>query len=409
MNSKEKVFKVIEITRLVKRSLEREFNDLWIEGEISNLKRPKSGHIYLTIKDEYSQIQAVKFKPNNFPVYRDLKDGDKVRVYGNISVYERSGQYQPYVRNMEKLGIGDLQVRFNKLKEKLQEEGLFDKKFKKSLPSLPGKIGIVTSPTGAAVRDMLNVLERRFSNVHVIVYPVKVQGPGAAEEIASALDSLNAMKEVDVIIVGRGGGSIEDLWAFNEEIVARAVFRSNIPVISAVGHEIDYTISDFTADLRAETPTAAAELVLKKKDDFVNEILWLREKLIKSISFTLRDYQARLRRCMDHHALKSPRNMILQFAQHIDEMEWRLKNIMARVFNDNKSFMIKEKEKLQALNPMNILRRGYSITQDFHSKKIIKDVKSLKTKSKLRTILHKGEIISVVEQMSAAEGAGHEI
>lgn len=400
MKSREKIYKVIEITRLIKRSLEDEFQDVWIEGEVSNLRQPKSGHVYFTIKDEYSQIQAVKFRPSKDDVFSRIKDGDKVRAFGNISVYEKSGQYQIYVQTAEKLGIGDLQVLFNQLKEKLQSEGLFEKKYKKTIPALPRTIAIITSPTGAAIRDMLNVLDRRFSNVHVLVYPVKVQGEGAAAEIEDALDTLNDMNEADVIIVGRGGGSLEDLWAFNEERVARAIFRSKIPVISAVGHEIDYTIADFTADLRAETPTAAAEMVLKKKEDFFISINRLEEKMIQVVQYFINDFRSRLKWCVDHHAMKEPQHQIAQFRQRIDETQWRLKQIITQVIKLALTRVNKEEEKLGTLNPLNILARGYSITQDFHTKTILKDVKSITRETKLETLFHKGRVVSVVSEIS---------
>ncbi|MCK5706139.1 MAG: exodeoxyribonuclease VII large subunit [Candidatus Aureabacteria bacterium] len=399
MNDDKKIFKVIELTRLIKASLESQFYDVWIEGEISNLKRPKSGHMYLTLKDEFSQIQAVRFRSNNDPLCEKLKDGDKVKVFGSVGVYERSGQYQIYIKKVEKVGIGDLQKRFEELKEKLKKEGLFENKYKKAIPVLPRTIGIITSPTGAAIKDMLNVLDRRFSNVHVILFPVKVQGVGAAAEIASALDALNRMKEADVIIIGRGGGSLEDLWAFNEEIVARAVFRSVIPVISAVGHEIDYTISDFTSDLRAETPTAAAELVLKRKQDLFDIINRNKEKLIQSLTFKVSGFRARVERCRDHYALKTPEHMISQFRQNVDDMEWKIKSIIERIVSRCKNNIIKEKEKLKTLSPLNILKRGYSITQDFNTKNIIKDVKLLKKNMLLATKIYNGVVVSTVEEV----------
>ncbi|MEE9165043.1 MAG: exodeoxyribonuclease VII large subunit, partial [Nitrospinota bacterium] len=265
-NPERQVYTVTEITRAIKFSLETEFPRVWIEGEISNLRIPSSGHMYLTIKDEESQIKVVMFRSGKSQLKFGPKDGDQVIVKGKITVYEPRGEYQIVIDYMEPKGIGALQLAFQQLKEKLSKEGLFDEELKKSLPLLPQKIGIITSPTGAAVRDILNIIDRRFPNVHILIAPVKVQGEGAAQEIAAAVKDLNKIKGVDVIIVGRGGGSIEDLWAFNEEVVARAIFESEIPVISAVGHEIDFTISDFVADLRAPTPSAAAELVVRDKN-----------------------------------------------------------------------------------------------------------------------------------------------
>jgi exodeoxyribonuclease VII large subunit len=254
-----KVYQVSELTRALKALIESSIGSVWIEGEISNLRRPPSGHLYFTVKDATAQISAVLFKGNQRGLTFIPRDGLLVRVQGDVTVYEHGGNYQVIVRQMRESGAGALQARFEALKARLQAEGLFDPSRKKPLPLLPRRVGIVTSPTGAVIRDILNVLGRRFPNLHLMLVPVRVQGAGAAEEVAAAIDLLNERGEVDVMIVGRGGGSMEDLWCFNEEVVARAIARSRIPVISAVGHETDFTISDFVADVRAPTPSAAAE------------------------------------------------------------------------------------------------------------------------------------------------------
>jgi exodeoxyribonuclease VII large subunit len=397
MSSEEKVYSVAEITRLIKSSLEGRFSDVWIEGEISNLKRPQSGHVYLTIKDERAQILGVVFRQHGGSNISGLQDGDKIRAFGTVSIYEKSGQYQLYIKDIEKLGVGDLYLRFNKLKEKLQSEGLFDKEQKKAIPLLPQRIGVITSPTGAAIRDILNVLERRFSNVHVIIFPVKVQGEGSAEEIADAVDIMNQMKEADVLIVGRGGGSLEDLWAFNEEIVARAIYRSEIPVISAVGHEVDYTISDFVADMRAETPTAAAELVLKKKQDFMDILSLLEQKIEYSLKTVVREYSGRVRGLADHYVFKAPINIMTQARQRVDDLDWKLSNRIKEQVVHLGIVLIKEKEKISALSPQGILKRGFSIAYDFDTKTIVKDVKSLKKGKRLKTVFCNGHAISLIE------------
>ena len=266
------IYKVSELTSSIKLILEDSFPNIWVEGEISNLKSPSSGHIYFTLKDDRSELKSVFFKSDNEKIKFDIKDGMHVICSGRISLYEKQGVYQLYVTGLEPKGVGALQLAFEQLKEKLFKEGLFDESRKKPLPMLPDRIGIVTSPTGAAIGDMLKVLKRRFSNVEILINPVKVQGEGAKEEIAGAIRDFNDMNNVDVIIVGRGGGSLEDLWAFNEEVVARAICDSKIPIISAVGHEMDWTISDLAADLRAATPSVAAELVIAKKSELIDAL-----------------------------------------------------------------------------------------------------------------------------------------
>jgi exodeoxyribonuclease VII large subunit len=259
-----KIYTVSEITRLIKLELENKFPVIWVEGEIADFKRAHSGHLYFTLKDDKSALNCVMWRSSAVRVPFELESGLQVICKGQISVYEQRGQYQLYVEGVEPKGKGALQLAFEQLKEKLKNEGLFDTSIKKKLPLLPKKVGVVTSPRGAAIVDIIKTLERRFAQLHIVIYPVKVQGEGAGDEIVEAIDHLGSLKDIDVIIVGRGGGSLEDLWAFNEEKVARAIFRCPIPIISAVGHEIDFTIADFVADIRASTPSAAAEMVIEK-------------------------------------------------------------------------------------------------------------------------------------------------
>src|SRR5271169_6490493 len=254
------IFSVTDLTRKIKGTLEEGFSGIAVQGELSNFKRHSSGHLYFTLKDEHTQIQCVMWRSRVPTLSVSPQDGMKMIARGNVTVYEVRGNYQLDVSSLQLLGAGELQIAFERLKQKLSTEGLFDQDHKKPLPQFPQRIGVVTSPTGAAIRDIINVVNRRFPSTELILYPVRVQGIGAAEEIASAIDDFNAFGEVGVILIGRGGGSLEDLWAFNEEIVARSIYRSSIPVVSAVGHEIDFTIADFVADLRAPTPSAAAEL-----------------------------------------------------------------------------------------------------------------------------------------------------
>src|SRR5579863_2502753 len=260
-----RVWKVSELTECLADLLERAFRDLWIEGEVSNCRPAQSGHIYFTLKDAHSQIRCVCFRDQARGLKFRPEDGLHVTVRGSLGVYEPRGEYQIYVSHIEPVGLGALQLAFEQLKKKLQEEGLFDQARKRPLPVLPRCIGVVTSPTGAAIRDILRVLKRRFANVHIQLYPVKVQGEGAAAEIVTALRYFNSVKFAQVLIVARGGGSLEDLWAFNEEVVVRAIAASEVPVITGIGHETDFTIADFVADLRAPTPSAAAEIVVRSR------------------------------------------------------------------------------------------------------------------------------------------------
>ena len=307
-----KIFKVSEINRQVRLWLESSYPTLWIEGEVSNFKLHSSGHIYLTLKDEKSQLSAVFFSRHNQGLRFELKDGLQVLAFGRLSLYEARGQYQFYIEKIEPKGIGALQLAFLQLKEKLEREGLFAPEHKKPIPSFPRVVGVVTSPTGAAIRDILNVLNRRFSGTAVLLKPVQVQGEGAAEQIARAIQEMNEWGEAEVLIVGRGGGSFEDLWAFNEEIVARAVYASRIPVISAVGHEIDWTICDWVADLRAPTPSAAAELVVQNREELQKSLRDFKMRIRNAVWNTLQDKREELHTLRESYAFKQPLNFIQQ-------------------------------------------------------------------------------------------------
>ena len=303
---------------------------LWIQGEISNFKRHTSGHLYFSLKDPRAQIKAAFFKNNNMYLKFRPEDGMEVVVRGRLSVYEPRGDYQVIVEYMEPVGLGSLQLAFDQLKEKLRKEGLFDDAHKVPLPLLPRKVGIVTSPTGAAIRDMLRILKRRNASLDVLLYPVKVQGQGAAEEIAAGIRYLNSRSDMDVIIIGRGGGSIEDLWAFNEEIVARAIYESELPLISAVGHEVDYTIADFVADLRAPTPSAAAEMVSGARDDLRMSVSSLRGRLSQAVRRGLERRRLHLERLAHNKAFTVAPNKIRDLQQRFDEGTLRMSQAMHR-------------------------------------------------------------------------------
>ncbi|MGD0955238.1 MAG: exodeoxyribonuclease VII large subunit [Candidatus Acidiferrales bacterium] len=314
------VWKVSELTERIRDLLEAEFPDVWIEGEVSNYHAAQSGHLYFTLKDARSQIRCVCFRDQARGLKFRPEDGLHVTVRGSLGVYDLRGEYQVYVSHIEPVGLGALQLAFEQLKKKLEGEGLFDEARKKPLPVLPRCIGVVTSPTGAAIRDILRVLKRRFANVHVQLYPVKVQGEGAAKEIVAALRHFNRAKFADVLILARGGGSPEDLWAFNEEIVARAIAESKIPVITGVGHETDFTIADFVADLRAPTPSAAAEIVVRSRQEFERQIAEHRSHLVHHIRYLLSERRHRVRDLQTHRGFRQLEALVRQRRQHVDEL-----------------------------------------------------------------------------------------
>lgn len=369
------IYKVSELTSNIKIILEDSFPAVWVEGEISNFRNPSSsGHFYFTLKDERSELKCAFFRRNNEKIKFSIKDGMHVICSGRVGVYEKRGEYQLSVMGMEPKGIGALQLAFEQLKERLFKEGLFDESRKRPIPLVPNRIGVVTSPTGAAIRDVLHVLKKRFSNVEVIINPVKVQGDGAKEEIAAAIKDFNTLNNVDVMIVGRGGGSIEDLWAFNEEMVVRAIYDSKIPVISAVGHEIDWTISDFVADLRAPTPSVAAELVIAKKSELIERLDDIEEKISLFPFDIIKEHEQRLDEIEE--------GLTLRFKHYI---ELKVENF--RLIS----------EKIEVLSPLAILGRGYSISFKLPGSEIIKDVKSIKKGDLIETRVLKGSFKSRVE------------
>ncbi|GAK60441.1 exodeoxyribonuclease 7 large subunit [Candidatus Vecturithrix granuli] len=355
----QQIYSVAELTKAIKSELEARFLDVWVEGEISNLATPRSGHTYLTLKDEQSQIRAVIFRSVGSRLKFQLENGLHLLVRGSVSVYEPRGEYQLILTYIEPRGAGALQLAFEQLKQRLATEGLFDEAHKKPIPILPKKIGVVTSATGAAIRDILHVVNRRFANVHVLIAPVRVQGAEAPAEIVRAIEMLNQLPDVDVLIVGRGGGSLEDLWAFNEEIVARSIFASRIPVISAVGHEIDFTIADFVADLRAPTPSAAAELVVQQKDVLVKTINVLSRRLENAMSYVL----SRLKEAVQQYAshLQDPRKRLNEWQQRLDELHHRLYTTFRYLFEKKQYQLHTVVGKLESSNPLALLARGYAI------------------------------------------------
>jgi len=398
-----KIYTVGELTRRIRELIESNFRAIWVEGEITGFKHHHSGHIYFSLKDQEAVIKAAFFSRFNRGIKFELKDGQQVICFGKISVYEPRGDYQIYVERIEPKGLGALQLALLQLKEKLVKEGLFDPARKRTIPKFPKTVGVVTSPTGAAIRDILHVVNRRFRGTSVLLNPVKVQGEGAAEEIARAIDEMNRFDDIDVLIVGRGGGSLEDLWAFNEEIVARAVHRSRIPVISAVGHEIDWTICDWVADLRAPTPSAAAELVVQSREDLEVRLGDFNTRLRNATEGLLEGKQETLRTLQESYAFRQPLNLVNQYAQRLDELLRQLQNYLKNLVREKDQTFRSWVGRLQALSPLAILERGYSITFDSQGE-LVKEARGVKVGETIRTRLHRGVIFSKIDKIQKDEG-----
>ncbi|MDP2382150.1 MAG: exodeoxyribonuclease VII large subunit [Nitrospirota bacterium] len=357
------MFTVSELTGLLRTSIEEQFSDIWLEGELSNLRAPGSGHVYCTLKDKTSQIRAVMFRSSVVRLRFALQEGMQVIVRGRLTVYEPRGEYQIVLDTVEPKGVGALQLGFKQLKERLAEEGLFDQDRKKPLPAFPRTVGVVTSLTGAAIRDILAVLRRRWPTIHILIAPVQVQGENAGRQITEALAALNEWGSVDVIIVGRGGGSMEDLWSFNEEIVVRAIAASHVPVVSAVGHEIDVTLSDFVADFRAPTPSAAAEAVVPVLAEIVERVREL----------TIRVEQMMLRHCMFERqrldagirGVTDVRFRLQAAAQRTDDMVDRLREMLQRLLTAGRERVHEAQRDLSGLNPILAIKQGLATVPQF--------------------------------------------
>ena len=361
---KRKVVAVSEINRYVSHLLEEDYllSDVWLSGEISNCKYHQSGHIYFTIKDERASISAVMFARDATTLDFLLKEGLKVYVRGRISLYEKTGQYQCYVIEVEKQGKGTLYEQFERLKKQLEEEGLFDPKYKKPLPTYPQKVGVITSNTGAAIQDILQVSKRRNNAIPIYIYPTAVQGEYAKKGIVSAIERANQDALVDVLIVGRGGGSIEDLWSFNEEEVARAIFNSKIPIVSAVGHEIDFTISDFVADKRAATPSAAAEMVIPDKESYLLKIERSKELLQHHLKRHLEFEQRRLDQLLSRPIYQNKQKYFKDLMIRVDTSQEQLIKAYTNHLTFTRNILDNKITKMEKLSPLLTLKRGYSVT-----------------------------------------------
>ncbi|HTQ97217.1 MAG TPA: exodeoxyribonuclease VII large subunit [Candidatus Acidoferrum sp.] len=440
-----RIYTVTDLTARIRELLAKNFTDVTVQGEISNCRPAASGHIYFTLKDDRAQIRCVFFKQQQRGMKFRPEDGLKVSVRGSVSVYEARGEYQVYVESLDPLGRGALQLAFEQLKKKLEAEGLFDNARKKLLPLLPSRIGLITSPTGAAVRDVVRILKRRFPNVYLTLYPVRVQGDGAAREVVEALTYFNKRLTVDVILMVRGGGSIEDLWAFNEEIVARAIAASEIAVISGVGHETDFTIADFVADMRASTPSAAAELVVHTRREFDKHISDLRGTLDSLIHYRLLELSRRVHELAGRRGFRRPLDLLRQKRQRADELTSRLAlGLRARLENSRRRFNVanlrissfdfrmkmaalrmrleqrthdlgmrserllrlkrlyleKLSLQLQERSPLQVLERGYAIATDA-SGNILRDVSQVSVGTEIKVQLRRGRLGAEVKNKSS--------
>ena len=420
-----KVFSVAELTEQIRRLLEKQIGQVWVSGEVTNFRLQSSGHIYFTLKDANAQVACVLFRGEAVPHREYISDGQKILLQGDLTVYGARGQYQLVVRAVELQGLGALQAAFEKLKQKLAAEGLFAAERKRPLPHFPRCIGLVTSPTGAAIRDVIHVIRRRNPGLEIILAPCRVQGDGAAREIAGAVRLLNefssAKTKLDLILVTRGGGSLEDLWAFNEEIVARAIFESGVPVVSAVGHEIDFTIADFVADLRAATPSAAAEIITEGVYSSGKFLVQCGDRMRQLIRRQIANKQSLLRHQADRLVRAHPRRKFQTWQQRLDDLHddlsrclkqrarhcgVLLQHLAERLHRIRPSYWVKQRteqlrqleRRLNALGPEQVLARGYSITMDAGSGKVLRDAKKVKPGQKLKTRLKAGEIVSTAEK-----------
>ena len=369
---------VTELNKYIKDKIDKDemLNNVFVKGEISNYKHHYTGHLYFTLKDENSLIKCIMFKGYAANLKFEPKDGMKVTIFGSVSVFERDGVYQIYVKAMQEDGIGSLYKAYEEMKAKLEKEGLFDQSHKKKIPLMPRCIGVLTSNTGAVIRDIINVSTRRNPNVYIKLLPVPVQGPGAAEKIVDAIKTMNEKKLADVIIVARGGGSLEDLGPFNEEIVARAIYDSELPVISAVGHETDFTIADFVADLRAPTPSAAAELAVPNIADIKLKLDGYDNRYKLALKKKVEFMKLRYEKCMNSRVFKEPLQKINEKYILIDMKVKTIQNSISNIYNNKKTNMIKHIAKLDALSPLKTLTRGYSIVQA--NGKVVKSIEELK-------------------------------
>jgi len=401
-NIEEKIYSVTAITRRIKYTLEESFPQVWIEGEVSNYIHHGSGHRYLSLKDDNATIRLTIWRSVGRSLKFEPENGMKVRAFGDISVYEKGGSYQLNVRKLMPAGVGELEVAFRQLHEKLSAEGLFEAERKRVLPPYPKTVGIVTSPTGAAIRDIIQIARRRNRYVRLILYPALVQGKGAAESIAAGIEYFNERDDIDIIIIGRGGGSLEDLWAFNEELPVRAVAASGIPVVSAVGHEIDTTLADLAADLRAPTPSAAAELVVWDRRESVERLKGYLAALAHGLRITLESRQGELRHLVTSPVYRRPEELVREKQQHLDNLIRIFDNAGKNVLDKMRNSLSLNLSRLESLSPLGILRRGYAVLKDLSTGKTIRSVKKLKRDDRIEAVLSDGIATASIRDIKKA-------
>lgn len=404
-NSSKNILTVTETNELIRDLIENSttLNSIFIKGEISNFTNHyKTGHFYFTVKDDGSVLRAVMFKGNSSKLKFIPENGMKVILHGRISLYVKDGQYQVYCDDIEPDGIGSLYIAFEQLKARLETEGLFDTKHKKPLPKVPLRIGIITSPTGAAIRDMINVTTRRFQMAKIILFPALVQGENAPQQLISGIKFFNSKKSVDVIIIGRGGGSLEELWAFNDENLARTIFASTIPVISAVGHETDFTICDFVADLRAPTPSAAAELAVPDTADLKKQILNVEKKIENHLINKINYYREKINNYESKNVFKNPKNVIDDKRMNLLHIEKNLLTQMKIIMDNKRATFALHSSKLEMLNPLSIITRGYSVAYDKKGG-ILKSVKDISPGDNISIKLKDGEAEANITKLHDSE------
>ncbi len=404
MNISDQVFSVGSLTREIKQKLEGSFRELWLKGELSDVVHHRSGHLYLSLKDSSAQISGVMWRSRAQRLEFRPSNGTEVLVFGRIVVYEKGGRYQLDIEAMQPAGMGALAQEFEKLKARLQAEGLFDPDRKRPIPLQPKVVGVITSESGAAVRDIMVTLRRRGFDLNVILVPAKVQGDGAAEEVASAIKRLEALpgdKRPDTIIVSRGGGSLEDLWAFNEEVTVRAIAECSIPIISGVGHETDTTLADFVADLRAPTPTGAAERATSDRSEIVDRVSYLGQRLTRSIEQKIGTLSQQLDSAAGGYGLKRVPDQLAQYIQQVDELNGRAERSISRLLERKTSAITQSRGRLLALSPLNVLNRGYSVVKS--GDWVVQDASEVMEGQLLEIRLAKGSLESRVEMVIPAD------
>ncbi len=399
----EKIYTVTALTRLIKYTLEESFPSTWVEGEISNYIHHSSGHRYLSLKDENASIKLTIWRSVGQGLKFEPEDGMKIRAFGDVTVYEKGGNYQLNVKRLVPVGVGELEIAFRQLFEKLSKEGLFDPSRKKPIPPYPMRVGIVTSPTGAAIRDIMHIARRRNDIIQLILYPAQVQGKGAELSIVSGIDYFNRRSDIDVIIVGRGGGSLEDLWAFNEEVLVRAVADSRLPIVTGIGHEIDTTLCDLAADLRAPTPSAAAELVVWDKKSAIDALREYFERLGLGLSTLIENKTEKLSQLLSRPVLKRPENIVREREQYLDNLEKRLMTRGKILFDKQKNALSLTLSRLEALSPLAILKRGYAVIKSLPGGIAVKSVSVLRKDDLVESLLSDGAFVARVEEINPGE------